>query len=71
MGKLNHIAFGAPLLKFLLGNIYSSLAAALQLKTSHLIRTSRSFRDALHAICTMPHSVPSNTMHSFHTSNVA
>ena len=29
MGKLNHIAFGAPWLKYLFGNIYTSLAMAL------------------------------------------
>jgi hypothetical protein len=33
-GKLNHIAFGAPWLKFLLGIIYSLLAAALWLNNS-------------------------------------
>jgi hypothetical protein len=40
MGKLNRIAFGAPWLKHLLGNIYASLAAALCINNSHLIRTS-------------------------------
>ena len=51
-GKLNHIAFSAPWLRFLLGNIYVSLAAALRLNNSHLIRTSQRFRDALRTIQT-------------------
>jgi hypothetical protein len=33
MGKLNHKALGAPWLKYLFGNIYLSLAAALRLIT--------------------------------------
>jgi hypothetical protein len=39
-GKLNHIASGAPWLKYLLGNNVS-LAAALCLNKSHLVCTSQ------------------------------
>jgi len=49
-GKLNHIAFGAPWLKYLLGNIYTSLASALRINNSHLIHTSKRFRNALRTI---------------------
>jgi hypothetical protein len=53
-GKLNHIAFGTPWLKYFLGNIYSSLAAALRLNKLHLVRTSSRFNDALCEIRTAP-----------------
>jgi hypothetical protein len=46
-GQLNHIAFGAPWLKYLLGNVYVVLAAALCLNNSHLICTSKRFLAAL------------------------
>jgi hypothetical protein len=55
-GKLNHIAFAAPWLKYLLGNIYSSLAAALHLNRAHLIRTSPRFREALREVRMAPNS---------------
>jgi hypothetical protein len=55
-GKLNYIAFGAPWLKYLLANIYASLAAALHLNNSHLMRTSKTFRLALCAIRDAPPS---------------
>jgi hypothetical protein len=49
-GKLNHIAFGGPWLRYLLGNIYLLLAAALHLNKLHLICMSPRFRDALREI---------------------
>jgi hypothetical protein len=53
-GKLNHIMFSAPWLKYLLGNIYSSMVAALQVNNSHLACTSQHFCNALHAIRNAP-----------------
>jgi hypothetical protein len=70
-GMLNHIAFGAQRLTFLLGNIYSLLAAALWLNHTHLIRSSRSFCNALHAIFTVPETEAGKAICSFHTSNTA
>ncbi len=48
-GKLNHIRFGAPWLKFLLGHIFSSLAHALQWNQAPLVRTNHALRCALKA----------------------
>ena len=70
-GKLNHIAFSAPWLKFLLGNIYVSLAKALRLNNSHLIRSSQRFRDALRAIRTAGASPSGAAMQAFHTGTTA
>ena len=39
-GKLNHIAFSSPWLKYLFEDIYSSLAMALCKNNLHLIRTN-------------------------------
>jgi hypothetical protein len=66
-GKLNHIAFGALLLKYLLGNIYSSLATALRLNKLHLIRTSKRFRDTLREIRTATASVEGAAKCAFYT----
>ena len=60
-GRLTHIVIGAPWLKYLLGNVYASLAAALRLNNSHLIRTSKRFLAALQEICTAPASVAGDT----------
>ena len=70
-GKLNHIGFGAPWLKFLLGHIYSSLAHALRCNKAHLIRTSHSFRHALKAAFTAPATPDGNKQRTFHTGNAA
>jgi hypothetical protein len=70
-GKLNHIAFGAPWLKHLLGNIYSSLAAALRLNKSHLVRTSPRFRDALCELRTGTTSASGAAKRAFYTSAAA
>ena len=64
--KLNHIAYGAPWLKFLLGHIYSSLAYALQFNQAHLIRTSHAFRCALKVVQTAPPSPDGNKQCAFH-----
>jgi len=66
-GKLNHIAFSTPWLKFLLGNIYSSLATALCLNNSHLIYTSRRFCEALRTICSAATSATGNAKRAFVT----
>jgi hypothetical protein len=70
-GKLNHIAFGAPWLKYLLGNIYSSLAAALHLNRSHLIRTSPRFHDALRESRTTTTSASGATKRAFYIGSTA
>jgi hypothetical protein len=70
-GKLNHIAFGAPWLKHHLGNIYSSLAAALRLNKSHLVRTSPCFRDALHKIRTATAPAEGTPKQAFYTGATA
>ena len=70
-GKLNHNAFGAPWLKYLLGNIYASLAAALRLNNSHLIRTSKTFRNALCKIRLAPPSTDGDAQPAFHSGATA
>jgi hypothetical protein len=67
MGKLNNIAFGASWLKYLLGNIYASLAAALHVNNSHLIRTSKKFCNTLRAIRLAPPSNDGNTQCAFYS----
>ena len=66
-GKLNHIAFGAPWLKYLLGNVYSLIAAALKLNHSHLLRTSTQFRAALREIRSAQHSPNGDAKRAFYT----
>ena len=70
-GRLNHIAFGAPWLKYFLGNVYGSFAAALRLNNSHLIRTSKRFLAALREIRTAPASVAGDAKHTFYTGKIA
>ena len=64
---LNHIAFGAPWLKYLLGNIYASLAATLRLNNSHLICTSKTFRNAICAVCWAPPSMDGDTLCAYYS----
>jgi hypothetical protein len=66
-GRLNHTAFGAPWLKYLLGDIYSLLATALRVNNSHLICTSKRFRDALRIIRQTPPSKKGDTQRALHT----
>ncbi|KAL3803843.1 hypothetical protein HJC23_004005 [Cyclotella cryptica] len=61
----------APWLKFLLGNIYVSIAGALRLNNSHLIRTSQRFRDALRIIRTAAASPSGVAKRAFHTGATA
>jgi len=70
-GKLNHIAFGAPWLKYLLGNIYASLAVALHLNHSHLVSTSKTFRLALRALHWAPPSGDGNAQCAYHSGATA
>jgi hypothetical protein len=70
-GKLNHIAFGAPWLKYLLGNIYSSLTTALCLNKAHLIRMSPRFHEALRNIQTAPTSAAGDAKRAFYTGATA
>jgi hypothetical protein len=48
MGKLGHIAIYTPWLKFLLGQLYTLVAAALCHSHTHLISTSTSFHAILY-----------------------
>ena len=66
-GRLNHIAFGAPWLWYFLGNVYASLATALRLNNSHLIRTSKRFLAALQEIRAAPASVDGDAKRDFYT----
>ena len=70
-GKLNHIGFGAPWLKFLLNHIYSSLAHVLQWNQAHLIHTNHTFRCALNAAQTSPATSDSNKQCDFHIGTMA
>ena len=70
-GRLNHIAFGAPWLRYFLGNVYATLAAALRLNNSHLIRTSKRFLAALPLIRTAPASVAGDAKRTFYTGEIA
>ena len=65
-GKLNHIRFGAPWLKFLLGHIYSSLAHALQWNQAHLVRTNYTFWCALKAAQMAPATPDGNVQCAFY-----
>jgi hypothetical protein len=56
-----------PWLKYLLGNIYSSLAAALRLNKSHLICTSPLFREALREIRMATASAEGAAKRAFYT----
>jgi hypothetical protein len=71
MGKLNHIAFGAPWLRYLLGNIYALLAVALRVNNSHLIHTSKKFHDTLRAIRRVPPSNDGDTQCAFYSGATA
>jgi hypothetical protein len=70
-GKLNHMAFGAPWLKYLLGNIYASLAVALRLNNSYLVCTSKAFRSALRAIRLAPPSTDGDALRADHSGATA
>jgi hypothetical protein len=54
VGKLNHVAIGAPWLKFLMGQLYASIASALRISEAHLISTSAAFRDVVRALRAEP-----------------
>ena len=70
-GKLNHIGFGAPWLRFLLGHIYSSLAHALRWNQAHLIRTNHAFRYALKAARTAPATPAGAVQRAFYAGDTA
>ena len=70
-GKLLHIAITAPWLKFLLGQIYQSLACALKLNEQRARRTSRSFQDALRALRRLPADDAHAPERAFHQANMA
>ena len=64
---MNHIAFGTPWLKCLLGNIYASLAMALRLNNSYLVHTSKTFCTALRTIRLAPPSPGGNTQRAYYS----
>jgi hypothetical protein len=64
--KLNHIAFGEPWLKYLLGSIYSSLAAALHLNHLHLVHTSPRFHATLCDIHSATATTKGDTKRAFY-----
>jgi hypothetical protein len=70
-GKLNHIAFSTPWMKYLLRTIYSSLTTALHVNNSHLIHSSTCFCDTLRVICNTPPSPNGDALHAFHASSNA
>ena len=53
-GKLNHIAITAPWLKFLMSQVYQSLACALRLNETSAWRTCRSFQHAIKELRRLP-----------------
>jgi hypothetical protein len=54
VGKLNHVAIGAPWLKFLMGQLYVSIASALRVSEAHLISSSAAFREVVRALHAPP-----------------
>ena len=70
-GKLLHIAITAPWLKFLLGQIYQSLASALKLNEERARRTCRSFQDALKAFQRLPRDEKHSSQRTFHQAAMA
>ena len=54
-------------MQYLLGNVYSLIAAALKLNHSHLIRTSTRFRAALREIRSAQHSPNGDAKRAFYT----
>ena len=70
-GKLNHIAITAPWLKFLMSQVYESLACALKLNEVTAMRTSKSFRVAIKALQQSRHLGPADPIHTFHQGEVA
>ncbi len=70
-GNLNHIGFGDPWLKFLLGHIYSSLAHALRWNQAHLVRTNYTFRCALKAARLAPATPAGTVQRAFYTGTTA
>lgn len=70
-GKLNHIAITAPWLKYLMGQVYQSLASALKLNEETERRTSKSFRLALQALKNTRGLGPSDFTRTFYQGAVA
>ena len=70
-GKLLHIALTAPWLKFLLGQVYQSLACALKLNEEQAVRTCRSFQDALKQLRRLPQDEAHETQRSFYQASMS
>ena len=70
-GKLNHVAITAPWLKFLMTQVYQSLATALKLNERTARRTCRSFQDALKALRRLPRDPAHEQERNFHTAQAA
>ena len=54
VGRLNHVAIGAPWLKFLMGQLYVSNASALRISEAHLITSSTAFHKVVRALRAAP-----------------
>ena len=70
-GKLNHIANNAPWLKFMMSQVYQSLAAALKLNERMARRSCRSFQTALRELRRLPPTEDNAAERSFHAAEAA
>ena len=70
-GKLGHIEYAAPWLHYLMTHIYSSLAKALGLARHDLIKSSRTFREALKLIKFAPNGAVGNRTRTFYQAETA
>lgn len=70
-GKLGHVAYAAPWLRYLMSHIYCSLAMALGIARADLIRSNRAFRKALQLIKNAPDGAAGNRTRTFHQAETA
>ena len=70
-GKLNHAAITAPWLKFLMTQVYQSLATALKLNERTARRTCRSFQEALKELRRLPRDAAHEQERNFHVAQAA
>ena len=70
-GKLQHIALTAPWLKFLLGQVFQSLSAALKLNEKMAKRTCKSFQRALKELRRLPPTPQYESERNFHLAEAA
>ena len=70
-GKLGHISVAAPWLRYLMTHIYSSLARSLGITRYDLIRSSKTFREALNKIRAAPTTTEGLRTKSFYQAETA